>query len=57
MKWPTIMYSDIILSIQPMKSQLSNSYTMGGDTPRAVASRLSYVQVDKYDITILYHLH
>ena len=30
---------------------------MGGDTPRAVASGLSYVQVDKHDITILYHLH
>ena len=41
---------------------LSNSYTMGcppvrGDNPRALASGLSYVQVDKYGITILYHLH
>ena len=40
----------------------SNSYTMGcppvrGDNPRALASGLSYVQVDKHDITILYHLH
>ena len=39
-----------------------NSYTMGcppvrGDNPRALASGLSYVQVDKHDITILYHLH
>ena len=41
---------------------LSNSYTMGcppvrGDNPRALASGLSYVQVDKDGITILYHLH
>ena len=38
------------------------SYTMGcppvrGDNPRALASGLSYVQVDKHGITILYHLH
>ena len=41
---------------------LSSSYTMGcppvrGDNPRALASGLSYVQVDKHGITILYHLH
>ena len=41
---------------------LSNSYTMGcppvrGDNPRALASGLSYVQVDKHGITIVYHLH
>ena len=41
---------------------LSNSYTMGcppvrGDNPRALVSGLSYVQVDKHGITILYHLH
>ena len=35
----------------------SNSYTMGclpvrGDNPRALASGLSYVQVDKHGITI-----
>ena len=40
--------------------ELSNSYTMGcpplrRDNPRALASGLSYVQVDKYGITILYH--
>ena len=40
---------------------ISNSYTMGcpparGDNPRALASGLSYVQVDNYGITILYHL-
>ena len=43
-------------------TQISNSYTMGcpperGDNPRALASGLSYVQVDKHGITILYHLH
>ena len=36
---------------------ISNSYTMGcppvcGDNPRALASGLSYVQVDKHCITI-----
>ena len=43
-------------------TEISNSYTMGcpsvrGDNPRALASGLSYVQVDKPGITILYHLH
>ena len=42
--------------------EISNSYTMGcppvrGDNTRALASGLSYVQVDKHGITILYHLH
>ena len=42
--------------------RLRNSYTMGcppvrGDNPRALASGLSYEQVDKYGITILYNLH
>ena len=46
----------------PEPSVLSNSYTMGcplvrGDNPRALASGLSYVQVDKHGITILCHLH
>ena len=41
---------------------LSNSDTMGcppvrGDNPRALASGLSYVQVDKHGITIFNHLH
>ena len=41
---------------------ISNSYTMGcppvrGDNPQALASGLSYVQVDKNGITILCHLH
>ena len=43
-------------------NSINNSYTIGcppvrGDNPRALASGLSYVQVDKHDITILYHLH
>ena len=42
--------------------QTSNSYTMGcppvrGDNSRDLASGLSYVQVDKHGIAILYHLH
>ena len=42
--------------------EISNSYTMGcppvrGDNARALASGLSYVQVDKHGITILCHLH
>ena len=41
---------------------ICNSYTMAcppvrGDNPRALASGLSYVQVDKHGITNLYHLH
>ena len=52
-------------SQQDMKhfiATVRNSYTMGcppvrGDNPRALASGLSYVQVDKHAITILYHLH
>ena len=48
------------LYLRPFK--VSNSYTMGcppvrGDNPRALASGLSNVQVDKHDISILYHLH
>ena len=43
-------------------SSICNSYTIGcpsvrGDNPRALVSGLSYVQVDKHGITILYHLH
>ena len=45
-------------------SETSNGYTIGclhvhvcGDNPRALASGLSYVQVDKHGITILYRLH
>ena len=44
------------------QNRLSHSYTMGcppvrGDNPRALASGLSYVQVDKHGINILYNLH
>ena len=40
-----------------IKNYLSNSYTMAcppvrGDNPRALASGLSYVKVDKHGITI-----
>ena len=42
--------------------RVCSSYTMAcppvrGDNPRALASGLSYLQVDKHGITILYHLH
>ena len=51
-----------VVSFYPLLHSISNSYTMGcppvrGDNPRALASGLSYVQVDKHGITILYHLH
>ena len=41
---------------------LSNSYTMDcprvrGNNPRNLASGLSYVQVDKHGITVLYPIH
>ena len=43
-------------------TETCNSYTIGcppvrGDNPRALASGLSYVQVDTHGINILYHLH
>ena len=46
----------------PTVNVLRNSYTMGcppvrRGNPRALASGLSYVRVDKHGITILYHLH
>ena len=46
----------------PVVYMISNSYTIGcppvrGDNPRALASGLSYVHVDKHGITISYHLH
>ena len=51
-------YSDSLYS----ESHTINIYTMGclpvrGDNPQALASGLSYVQVDKHGITILYHPH
>ena len=53
---------DSIYNMTDGISWLSNCYTMGcppvrGDNPRALASGLSYVQVDKHGIIILYHLH
>ena len=50
------------LSVHSELHDIRYSYTMGcppvrGDNPRALASGLSYVQVDKYGITISYHLH
>ena len=47
---------------QSSNPSICNSYTMGcppvrGNNPRALASGLSYVQVDKHGITILCHLH
>ena len=41
---------------------IRNSKTMGcppvrGDNPQALASGLSYVQMGKHGIIILYHLH
>ena len=50
------------LTTQRELTRICNSYTMGcppvrGDNPRALASGLSYVQVDKHGITILCHLH
>ena len=51
-----------MLIITAWRREIRNSYTMGclpvrGDNPRALASGLSYVQVDKHGITSLYHLH
>ena len=54
--------NQFLLMEQILGNKSSNSYTMGcppvrGDNPRALASGLSYVQVDKHGITILCHLH
>ena len=51
-----------VVSLELFHIDIRNSYTMGcppvrGDNPRALASGLSNVQVDKHGITILYHLH
>ena len=58
MKLIASKFKAAVLSI----TETCNSYTIGcptvrGDNPRALASGLSYVQVDKHSITILYHLH
>ena len=59
--WLSTIFHAVVHHCQTLRA-LSNSYTMGcppvcGDNPRALASGLSYVQVDKHGITILYHLH
>ena len=62
MYWPML---SLLLSLTGRLGQvraLCNSYTIGcppvrGDNPRALASGLSYVHVDKHGITILYNLH
>ena len=58
------VYDVICLKTLPFSTILHvcNSYTMArtpvrGDNQRAVASALSYVQVDKDGLTSLYHLH
>ena len=61
----TSLQSDLflfVLMLYVLVSNSCNSYTMGcppvhGDNQRALASGLSYVQVDKHGITILYHQH
>ena len=58
----SLIYSPIFNSECDLCNQLRNSYTMGcpsvrGANPRALASGLSYVQVDKHGITISYHQH
>ena len=61
--WPySLCLLFCFLMLFSTRRRLSNSYTMGcppvrGDNPRALASRLSYVQVDKHAITISYHQH
>ena len=57
-----IQFKDATVVFALLTSYTSNSYTMGcppvrGDNPQALASGLSYVQVDKHGITVLYHLH
>ena len=57
---PLLVYTYSIITVSVYDT--SNGYTMGfppvrGDNPRALASGLSYVQVDKHGITILYHHH
>ena len=52
----------VIFVFYPFLARISNSYTMGCplvrvDNPRALASGLSYVQLDKHGIAILNHLH
>ena len=53
-----ICYAQVNPDLNLVNEILCNSYTMGCppvrvDNPRALASGLSYVQVDKHGITIL----
>ena len=53
-----IQFKDATVVLALLTSYTSNSYTMGCLPVRgALASGLSYVQVYKHGITILYHLH
>ena len=57
-----ILPTSVISSAVTLTLGISNSDTMGcppvrGDNPRALVSGLSYVQVNKHGITILYYLH
>ena len=57
----SFLNSKLFLYFTSSRDELCNSYTMScppvrGDNQRALASGLSYVQVDKHGITILYHL-
>ena len=62
MFWQILRSSMVLTTVKEGQFRVSTSYTMGfppvrGDNPRAIASGLSYVQVDEHGITILYHLH
>ena len=57
-------FNIVVTAVKPQNPHhaLCTRYTMGrlpvsGDNPRALASGLSYVRVDKHCIIILYHLH
>ena len=52
----------LYLNCHVFEEEISSCYTMGcphvrGDNPRALTSGLSYVQVDKHGITVLYQLY
>ena len=61
---PNMLYYDRFISLKAAVEKVSpnhplrNIYTMGcplvrGDNPRALASGLSYLQVDRYGLTVL----
>ena len=54
--------NDVLVILYFEETQLSNSYSIAcphvrGGNLRALASGLSYVQMDKHGLTIVYHLH